>query len=160
MPHANSSTTNLSSTGSAITGLPVAELPADGSLAYGNGRFFRLDIPKPPYLRVRLVEIPLSHRPTPPKVLSVDPAKLCLAIARGVVTILPKHQPKPAAPRSRPYPFEAAPDAARKRRQLWRRPEVVRLRRRGLLMTGAEYERLRACGASTVLPSDTDRGDD
>lgn len=160
MPHPASTTTTGPAADLPTVPLATAPLPANGSLAYGHGRFFRVVLPTPPVLRVQLVEIPLSGRSTPPKVLSVDADKLRLAIARGVVTILPNLRAAPAAP-TRPYPFEAARRAAGARRaRLWKRRDIVELRRRGLLMTCAEYARRRARRAPAPQPFTTDDRDD
>lgn len=131
--------------------MPNAELPANGSIVCGHGRFFLVRIPLPPATRVHLVEMPVHNGPGSPKVLSVDPDKLRLAISRGVVTIVrldpvvtpaPRYAPAAVAAVAvpvRPYPFERARAARQRRKPLWRRAEIAELRRRGLLMTGAEY---------------------
>lgn len=130
-----------------------AELPADRSIVRGHDRFFLVRIPRPPVTRVRLIEIPVHDGPATPKVLSVDPDKLRLAISRGVVTIVrldpsaatgpghtPARAPRVTLPR-RPYPFEASRVGRQRRQQFWYRSDVAALVRRGLLMTGAEYAR-------------------
>jgi hypothetical protein len=143
--------------------LPAAPVvpapPANGSLAYREGRFYQVNAPQPPHTNFRLVEISLGGLTIQPRVLRIDPAGLSAAIARGEVTILPKSTPVSVAP-PRPYPFEAARVAAMARRaRFWRRRDVADLRRRGLLMTCADYERLLADREPAVPPSDAERRD-
>jgi len=135
-------------------------LPANGSVAFRKGRFYWVHPPQPPIANFRLVEIPLGKRTKPPRVLSIDAAQLSAAIARGEVTVLPKPAPVSVDPPTRPYPFEAAREAARARRaRLWNRRDVVDLRRRGLLMTGEEYIRLLARRARPAPLPVEDRDD-
>ncbi len=138
----------------------IPALPASGALAYREGSFYQVHAPLPPLKNFRFVEILLGMGPKPPRVLDIDPAGLSAAIARGEVTILPKPAPLSVNPPPRPYPFEAAREAARTRRaRLWNRRDVVELRRRGLLMTGEEYIRLLARRARPAPLPAGDRDD-
>lgn len=158
----NIPTTNPFPAAPVVPFVPVAPVPAaNGSLAYREGRFYRVHAPQPPLTNFRFVEMPLGRLTKPQRVLSIDPAGLSAAIARGEVTILPTPAPVSVATSPRPYPFEAAREAARARRaRFWNRRDVVDLRRRGLLMTCADYERRLARRARAVLPSDADGRDD
>lgn len=136
-------------------------LPANASLAYREGRFYRVHAPQPPLTNFRFVEMPLGRLNRPRRVLSIDPASLSAAIARGEVTILPKPAPVSVASSPRPYPFEAAREAAKARRaRFWRRRDVVELRRRGLLMTCADYGRLLTERSGAIPPSGAEGRDD